>query len=250
MIKTIQGRHVAHDFKNSGGWSPTCEWCGVCDCFGNNTKIIYGYKQIVEKNCYYCNEHIKTELENNKYTNDSFIRLENEDLTLKNKPILIDVKNIKGDKIINSHEKMCAISECKNKENLTNISYFYADCVCENCAPSNKEIYFKRGWFDNNNFDCPDCNIKLEIKFDLNENTEKYCYVSCDDPYKVIELYDNENSFILQEFCKEIKPKGYIIKPLAIKRKKKSRNVEDLTIPENIVTNETFKQFDKNKLLI
>lgn len=244
MFKTIQGRRAAHDFKNRGGYSPTCD-CGICDCFGSNTAIVYGYKQIVEHVNHYCDKHIETGKSNNKYENDHFVRLENHDLALKNRPHITNIDDIKADKIIDNNKQMCASYECKNTDNLTKMSSFCHRCVCENCAPLDKNVYFSAGLNrSNDDFICTDCNETYKIKYELDNSKGLYCYVGCNNPYKIIGTCDNKQSWIFQKFCTEINSTGNIIKPIAIKpkRKNKSRNVEDPTIPENIITGETFNK--------
>lgn len=246
MSKSIKGRRAAHDFKNRGGYSPTCD-CGICDCFGDNTAIVYGYKQTVESINYYCDEHIKDEISDAKYVNEKFIRLENIDLMLKNKPQITSIDNIKVDKVEDNCEQ-CYTYECKNIDNLTNISTFYNRCVCQNCAPIDKNEYFSSGLNrDNKEFTCDNCDDTYKIKYEI-DNEGSYCYVGCNNPYKIIGTCDTKYSRISQKFCAEINSKGNVIKPIAIKpkRKNKSKNIEDLTIPENIVTAETFKNINKN----
>lgn len=241
MFKTIKGRRNAHNFKNHGGYSPTCD-CGICDCFGSNTAIVYGYKQIVECVSYYCDKH-KSEKSNDKYANEHFIRVENHDLKLKNKPIITTVDNVKPDKTIDKKKQMCSSYECKNTDNLVKSSYFYHNCVCENCAPTDKNIYFASGLNrSNDEFMCANCNETYKIKYELDESKGLYSYVGCNNPYKVIGTCNNMYETICQEFCTEIYSDGNIIRPIAIKpkRKNKSKNVEDPTIPENIITDEMF----------
>jgi hypothetical protein len=231
MSYIIQGKRAAHDFKGRGGYSPTCD-CGRCDCFGDNTAIVYGYKQIVEHVYYYCQEHLKHHLNRNEY----FLRLENKDRKLKNKQN-ITIDEVAVDKTIKKPKK-CYEYKCENTENLTNVSSFDIRCVCKNCA-TNDDIYVSAGISQaNDKFTCPDCNREYKIKFALDENDGKYEYVACNNPYKTIGTCHDMNSYISRNFCTEINSNSKILKPIAIKpkRKNKSRNVEDLTIPENIIT--------------
>lgn len=235
MSKIIQGKRVAHDFKNIRRYSPTCD-CGICACFGNNTSIIYGYKQIIKCDNYYCSEHLESGKLNKKMCNEYFLKIENKDRLLKNKPCVTNVEEIISDRTING-EKKCYYYQCENIENLTNIHTYSITCVCKNCA-TNDDTYFSAELNQNNKeFTCPNCNVIYKIKYDIGEDGN-YEYVACNNPYTIIGTCYNMYSDISRDFCTEINSKSKIVRPIAIKpkRKNKSKNIEDLTIPENIIT--------------
>lgn len=219
QMQTIEGRRNAHNFDyfDDGRYSPRCD-CGICSCFGQNTAIIYGYKQVNQIVSYYCENHLEKGQKDAQRSNHQFIKEENMDRELKNQYLMENLDEIEVNKITHKELK-CHEYKCEIKEKLKQVSSFYLSCVCSKC--STNETYFTSKLNQNNKeFVCSNCKCTYEIEYKLDNATGLYEYVGCDNPYEVLGTCSSIYDDITRNFCTEIHSDIKITKPIASVQKK------------------------------